>query len=795
MELDLEQIVNELSLEEKAYLLSGKSIWEIRGVERLGIDSIIVTDGPHGIRKSENIHATDFNASTAEIAICYPTASALASSFNEELIYQMGEHLGNACQAMDVQVLLGPGNNIKRSPFCGRNFEYFSEDPYLAAKMATAEIKGIQSRGIGTSLKHFVGNNQEKRRSTVNAIIDERTLREIYLAAFEEPVIEGKPWTIMSAYNRLNGRYLSENSYLLKDILRGEWNYKGVILTDWIALDEAHVSILEGLDLEMPTSGDIGPQKIIKAVNKGILPIEEVDRAAKNVIRLTIRANDKKVENASYDLEEHHQKAREIAQECIVLLKNEDNILPLQADRSVAIIGQFAKRPRYQGGGSSHINPYKVETIYDEFKKLGDDFKISYADGYRLQTDEVEENIIDEAVTAAKSSDVVLLFVGLPDAYESEALDRNHLNMPPNHIELINRISKIHDNVVVVLSAGSVIKIPHLSRIKGLLNGLLTGEAGAGAMVEVLMGITNPSGKLSESFIADESEDPSFGNFPGNHEVNYAEGVFVGYRYHDREQTDLSYEFGYGLSYTEFEYSDLKVSKKSILDHENIEVEFTITNTGDRFGREIVQLYVGELNPIVKRPVKELKGFTKIGLQAGEGKNVCFTLDKRSFAYYNVDIKDWHVNSGKFRIMLGKSSRDIVLQEDIEITSSNPISHVTQQMVYVKLVEFKETNKIHRNTSLENIKNHFVGAIIYKSILKQAKEGLGLDDTVLSEDDPMLNPQMLFAMIDGMPLRSFVNATSGDAMTDGKLKFLIFILNLTRPDTILGKILGIFKRN
>ncbi len=785
--------IKDLTLEEKAYLLSGKSYWEIIGVDRIDLKSIIVTDGPHGIRKSQNISSTDFNANKSEIAICYPTASALACSFNTDLIYQMGEYLGEACQAMNVRVLLGPGNNIKRTPLCGRNFEYFSEDPYLASKMATAEIMGIQSKGVGSSLKHFVANNQERRRNTINAIIDERTLREIYLAAFEEPVKIGKPWTIMGAYNRVNGLYMCENPYFLRDILRDEWGYEGVILTDWTATDQAHVSIRNGLDLEMPTSGDVGPRKIIKAAKDREF-MKEVDRAAENVINLLTKAEETKVET-SYDLDAHHQKAREIAHECIVLLKNNENTLPISPEKynSVAIIGKFAKEPRYQGGGSSHINSYRVDTVFEEFTALSD-IEIKYADGYSLKTDITEEEIIFEAVNVAKPADIVLLFVGLPDVYETEGIDRKHLDMPPNHIELINRVTTYHDNVVLIISAGSVVKIPYLDRVNAVMNGWLTGEAGAGAIVDGLLGIINPSGKLSESFITDEIYDPSMGNYPGNYEVLYDEGIYVGYRYHDKAGSRLQFEFGFGLSYTQFKYSDIEISNTRIHDTGTVDVKMTITNTGNVSGKEIVQLYVSELNPIVDRPDKELKGFSKIELQAGESKNISFTLDKRSFAYYNVDIKDWHVNSGIFRILIGKSSRDIVLETDIEVISSNPVYEVTQDKIYVKRVEFIETNRIHRNTSMETIKDHLIGKRIYKMIMKQVNEELAVDEVISDKEYKMLNPEMMITMINEMPLRSFVNATGGDAMTDGNLRILILLLNLTRPDTILGKILGIFSR-
>lgn len=789
---NIEEIISDLSLEEKAYLLTGKSNWEFRGVERMGIDSIVVTDGPHGIRKSVDPSSKDINATKVEEAVCFPTASALACSFNEDILKEMGEYLGEAGQAMDVRVILGPGNNIKRTPLCGRNFEYFSEDPYLASRLALAEINGIQSKGIGTSLKHFVANNQEFRRQSINAIIDERTLREIYLTAFEEPVIKGKPWTIMGSYNRINGTYAIEHPYLLKNILREEWGYEGLIITDWTAMDRLDVSVKNGMDLEMPGSGDVGPKKLIKAVKKGKLSQDAVDKAAANVVKTVLKAHENSQNIQSYDIEKHHQKAREIANECIVLLKNEEKILPLNKNKSIAVIGKFAIKPRYQGGGSSHISPYKVDTILEQFEKT--EYDIKYTDGYTLVTDEIVEEYIKDAVNLAKESDIAILFVGLPDAYETEGIDRTHIKMPPSHIELINKVSDVNENIVIVLSAGSVVDIPSY-KAKGIIFAGLLGEAGAGPVVDVLTGIVNPSGKLSESFIKDLKDDPSYNSPSNEHEVRYEEGIFVGYRFHDKMQSDLQYEFGYGLSYTNFEYSSLKIEKKEINDTDNVKVALTVKNSGDYDGKEIVQLYVSETNPLVERPLKELKGFKKIFLKKGESKIVEFELNKRSFAYYNVDIKDWHVNSGEFKILIGKSSQNIILQDTIKINSNNPLQEVTQDKIFRGSVDFPETNKIHRNTPLIKVKDHVVGSIVYKIILKEVKKTLEIDDTNMDEKEKeMLNPQMMSEVADNMPLRSFVNATAGDAMSDTTLSFLIFILNLTRPDKILGKFLNLFRR-
>lgn len=777
METDVDKILADLSIEEKAYLLSGLNFWQIRGIERFGLETITVADGPHGLRRHIDVEQ-DIGAEAIE-AICFPTGSALAASFNEKLLVEMGEYLGDEAQAEDVQVLLGPANNIKRTPVCGRNFEYLSEDPYLAGKLATALIKGIQSKGVGTSLKHFVANNQERRRPTINAIIDERTLREIYLTAFEEPVLEGKPWTIMGAYNRLNGNYVCQNSYILKDILREQWGYEGVMLTDWGALDQAHEAIAAGLDLEMPGSGNVGPRKIIKAAKKGILPMDDLDRAARHIVEILIKANQLRKKDATYDKDLHHHKAREVAQDCLVLLKNDDDILPLSPDKykSVGIIGDFAKNPRYQGGGSSHINSYKVDTVYDEFLELGTEYKVDYAQGYDRNQDEVDEQMQEEAINLAKNSDIVLLFIGLPDRYETEGVDRRHLDMPPNHLAMVEELSKVNQNLVVVLSVGSAVKLPFVDKVKGMVQSWLVGEAGAGAIVDILLGKVNPSGRLSESFIKNESDDPVTGNYPGIREVTYGEGIFIGYRYHNKHNTDLYYPFGYGLSYTSFEYTDLKINKNSISDKDSAEIVVTVKNTGKMAGKEVVQLYVSEREPLVERPIRELKGFSKVELQPGESKEVVFVLDKRAFAYYNNDIADWHVNTGIFDIQIAKSSRDIILSKTIEVRSTvDLMAKPSERKVYLKRVEMNLSNKVTRNTPIEAIKNQKLGKIIYSMILKELEKAAAASD----QQDAMLDSENILDLVNDLPLRTFVNMTAGKAMGDRTLSLIIGMLNLTR---------------
>ncbi|HQE50296.1 MAG TPA: glycoside hydrolase family 3 C-terminal domain-containing protein, partial [Fervidobacterium sp.] len=604
------------------------------------------------------------NQQTSVPSTCFPTAVTTASSWDRELIKQMGQALAQECQAEEVDIILGPAINIKRSPLCGRNFEYFSEDPYLSSQLATAYIQAVQSLGVGTSLKHYAANNQEYRRFTIDETIDERTLREIYLSNFEGAVKEGKPWTVMCSYNRVNGILASENKYLLTEILKEEWGFEGFVVSDWGAVDERVEGIKAGLDLEMPSSYGIGDQKIIEAVKIGKLDEKELDQTVERLLKIIFKAVDNRKRGTTYDKQAHHKLARKIAGESMVLLKNQDNILPLKKEGTIAIIGAFAKKPRYQGGGSSHVNPTKLDNALEEIEKLVQGkAKIIYEEGYNLDNDEMNQELIDKAKETAKKSNVAIIFAGLPDRYESEGYDRKHMKMPENHNKLIEEISKVQPNTIVVLSNGAPVEIPWIDKVKGLLESYLGGQAGGGAVADILFGEVNPSGKLAETFPKKLSHNPSYLNFPGEgNKVEYREGVFVGYRYYDKKEIEPLFPFGYGLSYTTFEYTDIIVDKKEITDKETIEVKVKVKNTGKVKGKEIVQLYVRDVESKVNRPEKELKGFEKIELAPGEEKTVTFKLDKRSFAYYNTEIRDWYVESGEFEILVGKSSKEIELK-------------------------------------------------------------------------------------------------------------------------------------
>ncbi|MFJ7762757.1 glycoside hydrolase family 3 C-terminal domain-containing protein [Bacillus toyonensis] len=757
MKRDIKKIISEMTLEEKASLCSGLDFWNTKGIERLGIPSIMVTDGPHGLRKQAE-GADHLGIYNSIPSTCFPSAVGLASTWNKDLIHEVGVALGEECQAEHVGVLLGPGANIKRSPLCGRNFEYFSEDPYLSSQMAINHVKGVQSQGIGTSLKHFAANNQEHRRMSVDAIVDERTLREIYLASFEDVIKEAQPWTVMSAYNKVNGEYASENNYLLHDILKDEWGFEGFVVSDWGAVNERVASLANGLELEMPSSFGIGEKKIIDAINCGELSVEKLDQAVERLLYIIFKAYDNQLENATYSKDTHHQLAREVASESMVMLQNEDSILPLKKEGTVAVIGEFAKQPRYQGGGSSHINPTKLESIFEELEMVsGEKTNILFAQGYDLASDDVDENLINEAKKIAESADTAVLFVGLPDRYESEGFDRKHLQMPENHVLLIEAIAEVQSNIVVVLSNGAPIEMPWIGKVKGILEGYLGGQALGGAIADLLFGDANPSGKLAETFPEVLSDNPSYLNFPGEGDkVEYKEGVFVGYRYYDAKNIEPLFPFGFGLSYSNFEYSKLSISKNEIKDTDTVSVLVNVKNTGSIAGKEIVQLYIKDVESSMIRPEKELKGFEKVELQPGEEKTVSFTLNNRSFAYYNVELKDWHVETGEFEILVGKSSREIVLQDNIFVQSTTII---------------KKT--VHRNTLLGDIFADRMLAPIAKGLMEKALKDSPFSSMAEGDSDAS---EMMDAMLNYMPLRALVNFSAG-AFTEEMLSEIIELLN------------------
>lgn len=671
MPLKYAETIQKMTLEEKASLCSGHDYWHSEGVPSAGIPSVMLTDGPHGIRKrAEKTSEKSHSILKGAPAICYPTASATACSWDADLLYKMGQALGDECLKERISVLLGPGVNIKRSPLCGRNFEYFSEDPVLAGEMAVAFINGVQSKGIGTSIKHYAVNNQETRRMTVNAVVDERTLRELYLAPFETAVKKAQPWTVMCAYNRLNGVYCAENKWLLTDVLRRDFGFEGIVVTDWGAENDRVEGLLAGQELEMPFSGGANDRKIAQAVRDGKISEGFLDQMVDRLIDLA-KKSEKVLGDYTYDAAAHHALAREIAGQCMVLLKNEGGLLPLKKNQRVALIGEMAKRPRYQGAGSSQINPTQLDCAYDTMVQEG--IAVDYAPGYSTDRKNKisDDMLLSEAIAKAKGADVAVLFIGLTDEYETEGNDRKHMQLPPLHNRLVNEVSKVNPNVVVVLAGGAAFELPWADRVPAILHSHLCGQAGGSAAVDILFGDVNPCAKLAETYPMVLADVPSTNYFPGTVvSVEYREGIYVGYRYYDKANVGVRFPFGYGLSYTTFEYSDLALSAGSIKDTDTLTVSFQVKNTGGVDGAEIAQVYVADVDSTIYRAPKELKGFRKIFLKAGEEKTVSVTLDKRAFAYYNVALGDWHVESGEFKILVGASSRDIRLEGSVEVQST-----------------------------------------------------------------------------------------------------------------------------
>ncbi|MBR1763400.1 MAG: glycoside hydrolase family 3 C-terminal domain-containing protein [Eubacterium sp.] len=662
------EIVEKMSLEQKAAFVSGFDYWHLEEAPELGLPKIMITDGPHGLRKQNTDKKTSngIGLGNSVPATCFPPAATSSCSWDPELLEKAGEAMGDECLKEQVSVLLGPGTNIKRSPVCGRNFEYFSEDPYLAGKCSAAIIKGVQSKGVGTSLKHFCANSQEAFRMVIDEIIDERTLRETYLPAFEIAIKEAQPWTVMNAYNKINGVYASQNGHTQQEIARGEWGIKGLFVTDWGSSVDRIPGLINGTDLEMPTSGPLNTKKIVAAVNNGELDEAVLNERVDTVVDLILKSKPALEGEHTFSFEEHNEIAARIAEGSMQLLKNDSNILPLKAGQKVAVIGEMAESPRFQGAGSSVINPTNLDNALDNLKKLGVD--VTYAKGYDKSKDEINAELFEEAENAARAADVAVVFIGLTEEFEGEGYDRETINLPESHNALVEKIALANENTVVVLAGGSVVLMPWLNNVKALLNSGLGGQAGGIAVARILTGEVNPSGKTTETYPKFFEDNPTFGNYPGGPVTSeHRESVYIGYKYYDSADKEVVFPFGFGLSYTTFEYSDLKVSSKSIKDTDTLTVSFKIKNTGDVDGAEIAQLYVADKESTIFRPVKELREFKKVFIKAGEEAEVTFELGKRAFAFYNVNINDWCVESGDFDILIGASSRDIKLSETVEV--------------------------------------------------------------------------------------------------------------------------------
>lgn len=789
--MSTKDIIKQMTLEEKAMLCSGKDFWHTKPIDRLGIPSIMVSDGPHGLRKMGD--SEDLDLSQSKEATCFPPACATACSWDRALLYEIGEAIAEEALQEGISVVLGPAMNIKRSPLCGRNFEYISEDPYLTGELAAAIINGIQSKGIGTSAKHFCANNQETLRFVVSSVVNERALREIYLAGFERAIKQAHPQTVMHSYNRLNGCYTGEDRRLLTAILRDEWGFDGIVMSDWGAIDDRVQALIAGCELEMPGSGGINDRKIVEAVQAGRLSEEILDTAVERLLSLIFRSGENRKEAYTYDVERHHQLARKAAAESYILLKNESDILPIKQGTKLAVIGEFAMTPRYQGGGSSHINPIRIDSAWESFTSAG--FNCTYQQGYDLASDKPDAGLIEKAVEAARQADIAIVFAGLTDEYESEGFDRQHMRMPGSHNQLIGRVAAANPNTVVVLSAGSPVEMPWIHKAKAVLHTCLGGQAAGSAAVDVLTGKVNPSGKLSETYPLKYEDTPCYNYFPGGQKtVEYRESIFVGYRYYDTAQRDVLFPFGHGLSYTHFDYSDISISPDSLDGNSELTISLKVKNTGSAAGAEIVQLYVQGPAATVFRPKKELKGFEKIYLLPGEEKTVKFTLDKRSFAWYEPNHSEWVMTNGEYEILAGSSSRDIRLHTTTIITSGRepaapslerevPIYYNLPkdgswlipkeqfEAVYGKELPPSSRSKDEpytQNSTVNETRSTMTGKLLARFVKAQVGKA--------SREANESSKRMMMASIMDMPLRAMV-VMSGGTFTLGLCEGLLLIMN------------------
>lgn len=652
---DIQSIIAQMTLEEKAALCTGASAWTTTPIERLGVPEMIVSDGPHGVRRVPNINSMAIDSLPAT---CFPTASCTASTWDVGLIYKMGEALAEECIALNVDVVLGPGANMKRSPLCGRNFEYFSEDPFLAGELAASFINGVQSKGVGTSLKHYAANNQEFQRFTMSSEVDERTLREIYLPAFEKAVKQAKPWTVMCSYNKLNGTFASQHHYLLTEILKEEWGFEGLVVSDWGAVRDRVAALKAGLDWEMPGPQERRVQAVVDAVRSGEMDEAVLDESVRRILGIVFKAK-QTPKIGSFDVDAHHELAHQIANEGMVLLKN-NGLLPLKGQQHIAVIGRSAEAAHFQGGGSSHINPTKVAMPFTEFKAQAGNAEVTYAEGYPTDNS-FRQDLIDQAVTLAKAADVAVLYIALPTFKESEGYDRVDLDLTDQQIALIKSVSKVQPNTVVVLNNGAPIAMSEwIDGVAAVLEGWMMGQAGGVSIADVLFGKVNPCGKLAETFPMKLADTPAYLNWPGGAgEVRYGEGLFIGYRYYDAKQMPVQFPFGFGLSYTTFKYSNPSISATKFKDVDGLTVTVDVTNTGAVAGKEIVQVYVHDQKSALVRPQKELKGFAKVTLEPGETQTVLIQLDFRAFAYYHPEYKQWITEDGDFDILIAASAADI----------------------------------------------------------------------------------------------------------------------------------------
>lgn len=742
MQRNIPELIQQMTLEEKAGLCSGQDFWHLKSVERLGIPAVMVSDGPHGLRKQDD-KADHLGINDSIKAVCFPAACATAASFDEALLEEMGSVLGEECRAENVSVLLGPAVNIKRSPLCGRNFEYFSEDPYLAGKLAAAQVRGVQRWDVGTSVKHYAANNQEYRRMSASSDMSERTLREIYLAPFETIVKEAKPWTLMCSYNRVNGVFASENKKLLNDILREEWGFDGYVMSDWGAVSDRVAGLAAGLELEMPSSGGANDRKIVEAVQSGELDEAVLDRAVSRILNIVFRYADVQHPEAGFDRDAHHALAAKFEKECAVLLQN-GGALPLAQQAQVVYIGGFAEKPRFQGGGSSHINASRITSALQTAQEKGR--AVTYCQGFDADKDETDSARIAEAVKAAGAAEVAVIFAGLPDSFESEGYDRNHMRLPDCQNELIRQVAAVQKNTVVVLHCGSPVECPWADSVNAVLCMYLGGEGVGEATDALLYGEANPSGHLPETWPLRLEDNPSYLNFPGDgSNVQYAEGVFVGYRYYDKKKMPVRWPFGHGLSYTEFTYGEPRLSADTLNDDGQLTVTIDVTNQGSRAGKETVQLYIAPCADTAVRPEKELKGFVKVELQPAEAKTVSLTVNARSLSMYNETLGDWYAAPGQYEVQLGSSVHDIRAKAAFAFSTEKRLPlHVDMNTIMAELLHNPTaapalTEMMTRMKDMmgggasEAISEEMVRNMMENLPLRAMKSFAGLSDEVMNE--------------------------------------------------------------
>ena len=750
----IDQLVSKMTLEEKALLTSGRDAWSTQPIERLDIPYIWMADGPHGLRRAPTTDTWGYGNQAP--ATCFPTASALSASWDMELLEEVGAALGVESNALGVDLLLGPGINIKRSPLAGRNFEYFSEDPLLSGKLGVAYIKGVQGQGVGATVKHYVANNVETQRMWANSNLDDRTLNEIYMTPFEITVKEAQPWSVMACYNRVQGVYGTESLQLLTDKLKNDWGFKGFVVSDWDAVVDRVQGIRAGMHLEMPGKpARITNKMVVEAVKNNELDEKQLDSIVKDLLRVVFMGQNTEDKFGDQNIEQHHQLARKVAAEAMTLLKNTKKLLPVDTSKykKIAILGEFAVNPRYQGNGSSQVKPTKLDKFIDIVRQeYGQDIEITYSAGYSLENDD-DLSLVQAAAEVAADADLALVMAGLPLSYESEGIDRKHIDLPPSHNQLISAVAKVQPNTAIILTNGSAIAMPWVNEVSAILETWLGGQAGAGAIADAVFGKVNPSGKLAETFPVRLEDSPAYLNFPGEDgQVIYGERMFVGYRYYDKLNIEPLFPFGHGLSYTDFSYSNLKLSSTEITDKDQLQVSLTVSNTGKVTGKEVIQLYVADKESTVQRPVKELKAFDKIELQPGESKEVSFTLNKRDFSYYSKVYDRWLAESGEFDILIGSSSRDIRLNGSLNLSNTEKLNY--------KMTMFSFFSEYWENPQLKPLLIEFMPNWI-KAMTPEGKpvEEAKIEDFL--QQQPLIKfPYFTGGEVDEQKIKAFVEQTN-----------------------------------